>query len=127
MTPTRRTLLKTGALTLIPLPLTARAFTGADLILHDSRHPATAAILTPGANTLDLSHERTTRFATIRTGLPGIQRLDALTTWSDHAVLAHELERLGFRRAGAARMGHLWRWSMARRAPNAAIATSPRA
>jgi hypothetical protein len=106
----RRALLKGGLLVgFFPL---ARALPVAGMAIYDSRFGTRPA---PSMQTIDLVDERTTHWATIRSGLGQTRRVDGTTTWSDYVMIAHELERRGFRRAAEVQQGRLWRFTLLRR------------
>jgi len=105
----RRTLIKGGLLAgLVPL---ARAVPVADVAIHDSRFAAGPA---PADRLIDLVEERRAHWARIRSGLGDARRIDGVSTWSDYVMIAHELERRGFRRAVEVRAGALWRFTLLR-------------
>lgn len=109
MTPTRRTLLK-GSVAALAAPGLARALPLADVAIHDGR-PGMAP---PALRTIDLSEERRARWANIRAGLGDARSVSGMTRWSDYVMIAHELERRGFRRKAEAAQGPLWHWRMER-------------
>lgn len=114
MTLNRRALIKgaaacSGAVGLAPL---ARAMPSVDIALHDSRFGMPLALA--ATRTIDLVDERRTHWATIRAGLGRARSVTGITTWSDYVLIAHELERRGFRRAAEGQVGRLWRFTLLR-------------
>ena len=109
----RRTLIKAGlaASGMVGFAPLARALPGADYAIHDSRLtlPPVHAFAT-----IDLVDERRASWATIRSGLGQARRVDGITAWSDYVMIAHELERRGFRRAVEVREGRVWRFTLLR-------------
>jgi hypothetical protein len=110
----RRAVIKAGvfstsALGLAPLP---PAMATTDLAIHDSRLSSRPAPL--AATTIDLIDERRARWATIRGGLGTARQIEGITAWSDYVMIAHELQRRGFRCVAETPMGRLWRWRMER-------------
>ena len=106
----RRALIKGGML--VGFAPMARAMPLADVIIHDSRFARAPA---PATQAIDLVDERKTHWATIRNGLGNARRVDGTTTWSDYVMIAHALERRGFRRAAEVQKGRLWRFTLLRR------------
>jgi len=96
---------------LVRAPL-ARVMPTADVVIHDGRFPATAGLA--GLRTIDLVDERRAHWATIRTGLDQARSVSGITTWSDYIMIAHELERRGFRRAAETQVGRFWRFTLLR-------------
>ncbi|KUR79169.1 hypothetical protein [Novosphingobium sp. Fuku2-ISO-50] len=114
MTLNRRALIKggaacAGAFGAAPL---ARAIQSVDVALHDSRFGVPIALA--ATRSIDLVDERRAHWATIRTGLGRARSVTGITTWSDYVLIAHELERRGFRRAAERRVGRLWRFTLLR-------------
>ncbi len=110
----RRSLIKaglasSGAIGFAPL---ARALALADVAIHDSRWSFAAPA--PAGRVIDLVDERRNCWATIRSGMGRAQRIEGLALWSDYVMIAHELERRGFRRAAETRQGRLWRFTLLR-------------
>lgn len=109
----RRALIKAGLVSsgALGFGTLARALPVADVAIHDSRFAAGPGL---AAQTIDLVDERRARWATIRSGLGEARRVEGITAWSDYVMIAHELERRGFRRADEVQVGRLWRWRMER-------------
>lgn len=105
----RRRVLQAAALG--ALPGTLRAAPAADVAIHDTRF-GTAPV---ARRTIDLAHERLSLWREVRTGLDAACTVSGLTGWSDYAMIAHALERQGFRRTGEVRTGRGWHWTMTRR------------
>ncbi len=109
----RRALIKAGAVStgMLGLGPLARAMPLADVAIHDSRFGGAPGLAT---QTIDLVEERRQRWATIRSGLGNTRRIDGVCAWSDYVMIAHELERRGFRRTAEVPQGRLWRWTLLR-------------
>lgn len=111
MTLNRRTLIKGAAACGGTLTL-ARTIPHVDVALYDSRFGMPTDF---GAiRSIDLVDERRAHWATIRAGLHSARSVTGITTWSDYVLIAHELERRGFRRAAEGQMGRLWRFTLLR-------------
>lgn len=124
MTLNRRALIKGGAAcagafgaaSFARTSLTRTSYAGimpvVDVALHDSRFGVPNALA--AMRSIDLVDERRAHWATLRTGLGRARSVTGLTSWSDYVLIAHELERRGFRRVAEARVGRLWRFALLR-------------
>jgi hypothetical protein len=116
MTPQRRTLLKGIALFAGAGALRARwapsgAAPRAALVVYDSRHPESHALVRPGTPAIDLQIERGQRWTQLR-GYSNGGCVIGATTWNDLVQVRCALDPKGFRLRSAERQGRLYRWEI---------------
>lgn len=118
----RRTLIKAGLASsgAIGFGRLAHALPLADVAIHDSRWSASTGL--SASRVIDLVDERRTCWGTIRNGMGMARRIEGITTWSDYVMIAHELERRGFRRTAETPVGRLWRFTLERRSDSTGAA-----
>ena len=120
MTISRRKLLKgtASAATVVALPPLA-AQTAKTLTVFDSRIPESLAFAKGARLKLDVAELNATRWADLRRGIEGAQRVSGLTAWSDWIVARGLLEEQGLRlkteaavNASMSGKAHLFKWQM---------------